>query len=83
MLVLQKRKEAYRKEKEAKYAPAIAIYSRGERSAQAVAAEFGFSVTAFRSYLRAHHPDLVALVKEQRASARKSERACGYQNNTE
>lgn len=83
---VQKREEEFREAKEAKYASAIAVYSEGTRSAQDVAAEFGFSVTAFRSYLRAHHPDLVthrrekyaervALARIQRASAQKSEQA--------
>lgn len=56
--------EAYSRAKRDKYADAIELYATGDYSTEQIATRFGFSPSAFTSYLHAHYPELV---KKRRA----------------
>ena len=55
----QLKMEAYSRAVREKYAEAIELYATGDYSTEQLASQFGFSSTAFGSYLRAHFPELV------------------------
>lgn len=59
--------EAYSSAKRDKYAEAITLYETGDYSIKRISSRFGFSPTAFGSYMRAHYPELV----EKRRAKRK------------
>ena len=70
--VLQ-RKAAYKASKVAKYAKAVELFAKGDRSAQSIANELELSKSAFCSYLRAHHQDLIENRRRVRASLQRAE----------